>query len=129
MPFARFRFYIPLLLLPLMLTACDLFGKEEQARIDASREADGRAIGSGCRHSGRSLEDCYLNNPKAMKAAIFAGWREMDGYMRENKLDIIPPPENRQTTETAPAETTKESEKPEKPGTTTPAKAEKPAAH
>jgi hypothetical protein len=30
-------------------------------------------------------------NPKALKAAVFTGWRDMDGYMRENKIDIVPP--------------------------------------
>lgn len=78
------------LLLPvcLGLTACDLLGDEALAN---AKEAEGRAIGSGCRHAGRSLEDCYKINAKASKAAIFAGWRDMDGYMRENKIEIIPP--------------------------------------
>ena len=79
-----------MLLLPatLVLTACDLLGDEAKA---SAKEAEGRAIGSGCRHTGRSLEDCYKLNAKASKAAIFAGWRDMDGYMRENKIEIIPP--------------------------------------
>jgi hypothetical protein len=39
----------------------------------------------------RAIEDCYVLNPKAQKAAVFAGWREMDEYMRENKLEGVAP--------------------------------------
>ncbi len=46
----------------------------------------------------RGIEECYQLNPKAPKTAIFEGWREMDQYMRENKLEGQPPPEdNRET--------------------------------
>ena len=34
-------------------------------------------------------------NPKAMKAAVFNGWRDMDGYMRENKIENVIPPDYR----------------------------------
>ena len=54
-------------------------------------EADGKAIGSACRHAMRAIEDCYVLNPKAQKAAVYAGWREMDEYMRENKLEGVAP--------------------------------------
>ena len=30
-------------------------------------------------------------NKTADKAAVFAGWREMNDYMRENKIDPMPP--------------------------------------
>jgi hypothetical protein len=50
------------------------------------RQADGKAIGGGCRNGARGIEDCFLLNPKASKAAIFAGWKEMDVYMRENNV-------------------------------------------
>jgi hypothetical protein len=30
-------------------------------------------------------------NPKVGKAAIFAGWRDMDAYMRDNKIDVVVP--------------------------------------
>ena len=56
----------------------------------AQAEAEGEAIGSACRHAGRSLEDCYILNPSAHKAAVFAGWRSMNDYMMENKLDVVP---------------------------------------
>ena len=74
-----------------MLGGCEMLGLEDPAKIAAIREADGKAIGGACRHSGRALEDCYLMNPKAQKAAIYAGWRDMDGYMRDNKIENIVP--------------------------------------
>ena len=84
---------LPLALsLTLTLTACDPFGLGEQAATAAAaKEADGRAIGSACRHSGRALEDCYRRNAKASKAANFTGWRDMDAYMRENKIEVVTP--------------------------------------
>jgi hypothetical protein len=44
-----------------------------------------------CRHAARAIEDCYGLNKKADKAAVFAGWREMNDYMRENKIEPVPP--------------------------------------
>lgn len=73
------------------LPGCEQLGIETPAQVAAAKEAEGRAIGSGCRHSGRSLEDCYALNKRASKAAIFTGWRDMDAYMRENNIDIVPP--------------------------------------
>lgn len=55
----------------------------------AQRIADSKAIGSACRHGLRSIEDCYALNEKASKAAIFDGWKEMDQYMRDNKIEGI----------------------------------------
>ena len=48
------------------------------------------AVGSACRHAGRSLEDCYSLNPAASKAAVFTGWRDMNDYMMEHKLEVVP---------------------------------------
>ena len=79
------------LLALLALSACDRLGLEDPAKAAATREAEGKAIGSACRQSGRAIEDCFEMNPKAQKAAIFAGWREMDGYMRENKMEAAKP--------------------------------------
>lgn len=76
----------------LLLAACELpFLSDEEAKIDARREAEGKAIGGACRHAGRALEECYERSPKTSKAAIFAGWRDMDGYMRENNIQIVSP--------------------------------------
>lgn len=80
-------------LLPLLfaLAACEQLGIEDPAKAAASKEAEGKAIGSACRHAMRAIEDCYTLNPKASKAAVYQGWREMDEYMRENKLEGVAP--------------------------------------
>jgi hypothetical protein len=81
------------LLLPLLaaLAACEQLGIEDPAKVAAAKEAEGKAIGSACRHAMRAIEDCYTLNPKAQKSAVHTGWREMDEYMRENKLEGITP--------------------------------------
>lgn len=86
-----------LLLVPLALAACEQLGLEDPAKIAANREAEGKAIGSACRQTARALEECYALSPKAQKAAIFAGWRDMDIYMRENKIETsgAPRPEGK----------------------------------
>lgn len=68
----------------------DLLELPNPARDAARVEAEGRAVGSACRHAGRSLEDCYALNSGADKAAIFAGWRDMNDYMMEHKLEVVP---------------------------------------
>ena len=78
--------------LTLGLAGCDLPALDNSAQIEAKKTADGKAIGSGCRHALRSIEECYQNNPKASKAAIFEGWRDMDGYMREKNIEGMPGP-------------------------------------
>lgn len=81
------------LALPLLaaLSACEQLGIDDPAKVAANKEAEGKAIGSACRHAMRAIEDCYVLNPKAQKAAIYTGWREMDEYMRENKLEGVAP--------------------------------------
>jgi hypothetical protein len=74
-----------------LLAGCDALGIETPEKIAAAREADGRAIGGACRHAGRAIEDCYALNKKADRAAIFAGWRDMNDYMRENKIEAVAP--------------------------------------
>ena len=84
------------LLLLAALSGCDLLGLEPASVLAARREADSKAIGAACRHAGRAIEDCYTLNRKAEKGAVFAGWRDMDDYMRENKIEavapVLPPP-------------------------------------
>ena len=81
-----------LLLAAAMLVAgCDLLGIESAQALAEKREADGKAVGGACRHAGRALEDCYALYRKAEKAAVFAGWREMNDYMRENKIETVAP--------------------------------------
>lgn len=79
-----------LILCGLALAGCEQLGIESPAQVAAAKDAEGRAIGGACRHSGRALEDCYSLNKKASKAAIFSGWRDMDAYMRENNIEIVP---------------------------------------
>ena len=88
-----FRRLLPLALLA-SLTACDqvaaLLELPDPGKEAAMLEAEGKAIGGACRQTGRSVEDCYALNPKAPKAAVFAGWREMNDYMIENNLQTVP---------------------------------------
>ena len=78
-----------------LLAGCDVvvgaLGIESPEKVAAVREADGKAIGGACRHAGRAIEDCYALNRKADKASVFAGWRDMNDYMRENKIEPVPP--------------------------------------
>jgi len=76
---------------PLWLAGCDLLGIEGASAVQARREAEGKAIGGACRHAGRAIEDCYVMNKRADKAAMFAGWREMNDYMTENKIEVVSP--------------------------------------
>lgn len=86
----RSPFYCALILSSL-LAGCDMLGIESPEKVAAARDADGRAIGGACRHAGWAIEDCYSMNKKADRAAVFAGWRDMNDYMRENKIDTVPP--------------------------------------
>jgi hypothetical protein len=70
----------------LWLAGCEIPGMGPDPRV-VQRETDGKAIGGACRHALKGIEDCYLANEKASKTAIFAGWKEMDVYMRENKIE------------------------------------------
>jgi hypothetical protein len=75
----------------LLMTGCDLPGLGPDPRI-AKREADAKAIGSACRHALRGIEDCYKQNEEASKSDIFTGWKDMDQYMRENKIEGVSSP-------------------------------------
>ena len=74
----------------LLLSACDLsmLGLGPDPRI-AQKEAEARATGGACRYGMRGIEDCYTLNKGVHKSAIFEGWREMDVYMRENKIEGV----------------------------------------
>jgi len=75
----------------LCLSGCDLIDALLADPKAIQRDADAKAIGSACRHGLRSLEDCFAMNDKASKAAIFAGWKDMDQYMRDNKIEGVEP--------------------------------------
>lgn len=81
-----------------------MLGIESPEKIAAMREADGKAIGAACRQAGRAIEDCFAIYKKADRAAVFAGWRDMNDYMRENKIEAMPPQLSAQAKGT-PAET------------------------
>jgi hypothetical protein len=91
-----------ILALCLCLGACDRIGDrlglEDPARKAARADAEGKAVGGGCRQSGRAIEDCYAVYTWLPMESIYAGWREMDEYMRENGLETVrpklPPPAN-----------------------------------
>ncbi len=104
------RFYW-VVLLSVGLTGCD-----QIMEIANQGKANGKAIGAGCRHSGRSLEDCYQRNPKIPRSDIFTGWKEMNEYMLAKKIDIVPPPPDlpkESSHEKSKAEDSAEAKKPE----------------
>lgn len=78
-----------LLVIPLLLT---LAGCNWINNVSGLAKDSNKAIGAACRQTGRSLEECYLRNPDADKAQIYAGWREMHEYMAKQKLETIAPP-------------------------------------
>ncbi len=80
---------LPAIATTLLIAGCDMLGLGPDPRI-AQREADGKAIGAACRHAQRGIEDCYRLNEKAPKTSVFEGWKEMDQYMRENKIEGAP---------------------------------------
>lgn len=87
-------FLIAATLLP-VLTGCDMIqqkmGIEDQAAKMARADAEGKAVGGACRQSGRAIEDCYSIYYWLPKAAVYEGWRDMDAYMRDNKLETVEP--------------------------------------
>ena len=82
-----------LIVAALGLAACD--SVQQQMGIETSStkaaQADGKAVGGACRQSGRAIEDCYSIYSWLPRAAVYDGWRDMDAYMRENKLDTVEP--------------------------------------
>lgn len=83
--------YLSLILLIATLSACELLGIPDPAKEAERKDAEGKAIGSACRHAGRALEDCFALNTTAQKASVFAGWKEMNDYMAQNKIDTVKP--------------------------------------
>jgi hypothetical protein len=112
-----------LTVLALPLAGCELFGGESAEALGLRKEAEGKAVGGACRHAGRAIEDCFALNKRADKAAVFAGWREMNDYMRDNKVEAVAPQAG-----PALAETSAKTEAPaatEVPAKTKPAKPKK----
>lgn len=109
------RALIALVLASSLLAGCDMLvgalGIESPEKVAAAREAEGKAIGGACRNAARAIEDCFALNRKADKAAVFAGWREMNDYMRENKIEVVAP---QSTTQLASVKSVDAEDKPEK---------------
>ena len=89
------RVFLTVAFVALGLSGCDAvqqkMGIEDPAAKTARDEADGKAVGGACRQSGRAIEDCYSIYSWLPKATIYEGWRDMDAYMRDNKLETIEP--------------------------------------
>ena len=125
------RYLLTALLMILPLSGCDMIQQKlglESTTAKAERDdADGKAVGGGCRQSGRAIEDCYSVYAWLPRPSIYAGWRDMDVYMRENNLETIspqlpppspppppPPPPPKNKKKTAPVEPAAESPPTEK---------------
>jgi hypothetical protein len=87
----RLSLHLALFLGSTLLGGCDMLGIDSPEKVAAARDADGKAVGAACRQSARALEDCYALYKKADRAAVYAGWRDMNDYMRENKIDAVTP--------------------------------------
>ena len=94
-PGRALRIFLTVFLFAFSLPGCDMIqqkmGLENPAATAAKDEADGKAVGGACRQSGRAIEDCYSIYSWLPRAAIYDGWRDMDAYMRDNKLETIAP--------------------------------------
>ncbi len=121
-PAAPYRLLLLALPLAALLAGCDLFGGESAEVTAARKESEGRAVGGACRHAGRAIEDCFALNKRADKAAVFTGWREMNDYMRDNKMDALLPQQT-----PAPAEAAAKAEEPVPDAAAAAPKAAKPA--
>jgi hypothetical protein len=98
--------FVLVLLLGSLSAGCDMLGIESPEKIAAARDADGKAVGAACRQAARALEDCYAIYKRADRAAVYAGWRDMNDYMRENKIESVTPQIAAQTAQAkSPAET------------------------
>ncbi len=75
----------------LALAGCDQLKERAGIPDPAKVEAEGKAIGSACRHAGWGIEDCFRLNPNASKPAMFAGWKDMNEYMLKNNMEAMEP--------------------------------------
>lgn len=86
MSFPRFLLLAALAL----MGGCDALvhraGLESPDQKLARQAPDAKAVGAACRESRRALEDCYALHAKMQWSSIFEGWKDMDGYMRDNQI-------------------------------------------
>jgi hypothetical protein len=85
----RALWLLTFLLIP--LPGCERLGIPDPAKEAAAHDDEGKAIGGACRQSGRALEDCFTLNPSANKASVFNGWKDMNDYMTQNKIETVKP--------------------------------------
>ena len=88
MPTLRLSSYLVLVVL---ISGCDALGLPNPAKQAEQAEADAKAVGASCRHSGRALEDCFTLYPNQARAAVYAGWKEMHDYMAAGNIAVVPP--------------------------------------
>jgi len=81
--------FIFVAVLPL-LSACDRLADMLEIPDPGKEAANAKAIGSACRQTGRSIEDCYALHPESQKADILSGWKLMNEYMAEHSLKEVP---------------------------------------
>lgn len=95
MSWTSLRTLLTVTALAVTLPGCDIIqqqmGIENPSDKAAKADAEGRAVGGACRQSGRAIEDCYAIYSWLPKASTYEGWRDMDAYMRENKLETVEP--------------------------------------
>ena len=91
----QLRASVGIVALLLGVSGCDMIkqkmGIEDPLEKAARAEAEGKAVGGACRQSGRAIEDCYSIYSWLPKSAVYEGWRDMDAYMRDNKLETVEP--------------------------------------
>ncbi len=85
---------LAILMVPFLISGCELVDELTGEKLKKEQVKNSHAVGSACRQAGKSIEKCYELNPKSIKSAVFDGWKEMDVYMRENKLAIQPADKN-----------------------------------
>lgn len=77
-------------------------------------EDEAAATGAACRQAGRSLEVCYQRNEGLNRNGALRGWREMDEYMRSNKLEPQTPSTMQEEKEAALKDASKDPAAPKK---------------
>lgn len=91
------RSLCPWLALCVLIAGCDALGLPNPAKEAAQAEADAKAVGASCRHSGRALEDCFVLYPDQSRSQIYAGWKEMHDYMAAGNIAVVPPTIEKET--------------------------------
>ena len=64
-------------------------------------EAESKAIGAACRHAGRAIG--FTRSTQGVESGGFAGWKEMNDYMRDNKIGCRHTADRKRGTSTKPA--------------------------